>query len=70
MHYMKCDINLCIHCYKLFHTEPNLVQIKELLKQAYNRDHTTSIRKINVIYINPLLSTTFKHKQTVINILL
>ena len=39
MHCMKCDVNLCIHCYKLFHTEPKLVQIKELLKQAYDCDH-------------------------------
>ena len=40
MHCMKCDINLCIHYYKLFNTEPNLEQIKELLKQAYNCNHT------------------------------
>ena len=39
MHCMKCNINLCIHCYKLFFTEPNLAKMKELLKQAYNLNH-------------------------------
>ena len=37
MHCLKCDVNLCLHCYTLFHTEPNLVKMKEELRQEYDR---------------------------------
>ena len=32
-----CDINLCVNCYKLFHTEANLVGIKDKLKKDYDK---------------------------------
>jgi len=37
MHCPVCDINLCVNCYKLFHTEANLVDMKAKLKKQYER---------------------------------
>ena len=31
-----CNVNLCLSCYRLFHTKPNLLQMKESLSNKYN----------------------------------
>ena len=36
MYCETCNVNLCIHCYTLFHTNPHLVAKKQQLKRKYN----------------------------------
>ena len=36
MYCKECNVNLCIDCYSLFHTEPNLVKMKTNLCAKYD----------------------------------
>lgn len=33
---IACKLNLCVHCYKLFHSETNLVAMKDDLKKKFD----------------------------------